>query len=138
MHNAQISAVTLWAVPQKRSQNPRLVAFGEWLREQRQKKRGLTLQRVSAKLAELGTPLGWSTLSQYENGTVTSPDAGVLWGLSRIYQTSLEQIVTLLTANRLRPEIIAVSDLLRHAHEQRSASNPDAGIDDDSSQVGTL
>lgn len=98
MHNAQVRAATLWGLVKKRSQQPTLKPFGEYLEGLRGK---VSRERISLKLAALGVPLGGSTLAQYEKGAVWAPDACVLWGLSTIYRVPIEDLVNRLRENRL-------------------------------------
>jgi transcriptional regulator with XRE-family HTH domain len=65
---------------------------------------GRSREQISLKLTEKGTPLGATTLLQYEKGAVWAPDAGVLWGLGQIYGVPLDDLVALLLANRQHPE----------------------------------
>jgi transcriptional regulator with XRE-family HTH domain len=48
----------------------------------------------------LGVSLDRSTLLQYERGTVGSPDPVVLWGLSRLYRVTLDDLVADLVRDR--------------------------------------
>jgi len=64
-----------------------------------------------------------STLVQYEKGTVWSPDAVALWGLSRIYNVSLDGLIQKLSFNRRNHEIKTFpNDLLRPESDQASTS----------------
>lgn len=112
------------ALPQKRSGNPPLRAFGAWLESKRNAAKK-TREQISIKLGDLGVPLGGSTLAQYEHGRVWAPDPGVLWGLARIYNSSLDEVVALLRANRQRPDASADDwpALLRQAQDL-GAPNP--------------
>ena len=87
----------------KRSDQPLLEAFGNRLFQLRS---GRSREVISRRLKSLGVPLGGSTLGQYEKGGVWAPDAGVLWGLAKIYGVDLEELILLLRANRLSPSTV--------------------------------
>lgn len=107
-----------WEVTKKRSKQPRLTAFGAWLAQHRG---DTSREAISIRLSALQTPLGGSTLAQYESGAVWAPDAAVLWGLSHIYGVTLLETVTLLRLNRKYPDAASAADLLRHASEVQPA-----------------
>jgi transcriptional regulator with XRE-family HTH domain len=59
---------------------------------------------VATAIRELyGVEFNASTLTQYEHGTVERPDPVILAGLARLYGTSLDSLVALLTVNRQTP-----------------------------------
>lgn len=107
-------------VAKRRSHNPELTAFGDWLRTLRGAN---SREAISLRLKALGVPLGASTLVQYEKGTVWAPDPGVLWGLCTIYRQPIDLALALLRANRAQPDVASASDLLRHAGEYKSPSD---------------
>jgi transcriptional regulator with XRE-family HTH domain len=106
-------------VAKRRSRFPELSAFGAYLRKLRGDR---SREQISIRLRDLGVPLDESTLVQYEKGTVWSPDVGVLWGLSRIYQVSIATLVSLLRENRARPQVESKDwpELLRASREPES------------------
>jgi transcriptional regulator with XRE-family HTH domain len=55
---------------------------------------------ICERLLALGVSLDRSTLLQYERGTVGSPDPVVLWGLSRLYRVTLDDLVADLVRDR--------------------------------------
>lgn len=93
------TSTTLVVRMKKRSNMPRLPRFGGRLRELRG---DASRQEISNRLHGLNVPLGGSTIKQYEDGAVWSPDPTVLWGLSRIYKVSFEDLVLLLRTERAR------------------------------------
>jgi transcriptional regulator with XRE-family HTH domain len=110
----------------KRSRNPTLRAFGSRLRELRG---GLSREQVSRKLAHLGVPLGNSTLSQYEKGTVWAPDPGVLWGLAETYRVHVEDLIAVLRRNRLNVGVDDWRELFRDADAPSTAPSHKGGPD---------
>jgi hypothetical protein len=118
----------LFSVRKKRSRNPELRAFGEWLQTLRGQ---MSRERVSQRLADKGIKLGQSTLGQYEKGTVWAPDVGVLLGLSRIYSVSFETLARAVHANRDEPELSldALLDLIRHDADQPSDTSKGVPVD---------
>ncbi len=118
----------------KRSNQPELTAFGEFLagfRSARAGRRRVSREQISRQLKNLGVPLGGSTLAQYEKGWVWAPDPGVLWGLSRIYETPVDEIIQALKANRSDPSLTVqkLRDLLRHAADQEQILHHTGGSD---------
>jgi transcriptional regulator with XRE-family HTH domain len=73
--------------------------FGNYLSTRRQEK-GLTAEGVIRRMKKVGVQLDQSTLYNYEAGTVSAPDAGVLWALSKIYAVSHEEMIALLVSVR--------------------------------------
>lgn len=61
----------------------------------------MTATQVARILGEkYGIKVDSSTLYNYEGGTVFAPDPGVLWGLAKLYDVDLEEMLTLLVMNR--------------------------------------
>jgi transcriptional regulator with XRE-family HTH domain len=67
--------------------------------------RKLSTAQVEGKLADAGTRLGRSTVTQYEKGTVWSPDPIVLSELARIYRVDIRGLIAVLKANRQNPAL---------------------------------
>lgn len=128
MHSPDGRPGNLCWLSKKRSRNPQLQAFGAALAEMRG---GSSREQISIKLANLGVPLGGSTLAQYEKGTVWAPDPGVLWGLATIYKEPLELLVAMLTTNRSDPTLQSFEgrDLIRHARTGQQAPHLKGGAD---------
>jgi transcriptional regulator with XRE-family HTH domain len=81
--------------------------------EELRRKRGLTLEQVVNLLAaQLQIRISRSALSRYETGSRKAPDALLLWGLARIYQEPLDDLVAR-SRNR--------TDLIRHTEREQSA-----------------
>jgi transcriptional regulator with XRE-family HTH domain len=120
-HFAQCTQIpaNLLPVQKKRSRNPELRAFGEWLQDLRGE---MSRERVSQRLADKGATLGGSTLAQYEKGTVWAPDVGVLLALSEIYGVKFELLARAVDENRKNVGIErdALVDLIRHDRDQPS------------------
>ncbi len=57
---------------------------------------GLSAAAVVKHLAGFGIALDRASIYAYENGRVGAPDAAVVWGLARIYNVKLEDLVTAL------------------------------------------
>lgn len=130
MHNAQALATTLWEAVKKRSQQPTLESFGDYLEGLRGT---VSREIISRRLAALGVPLGGSTLAQYEKGAVWAPDAGVLWGLGRIYRVPLEDLVNRLRANRVEALDLEVSHgSINISRVDGEAAHDDASLRDSS------
>ena len=77
---------------------------------------GLSAAAVVSRLEALGIALDRASIYAYEGGRVAAPDAAVLWGLSRIYNVSLEELVSAL----LDPRTQVSAPLPTAAHEQPS------------------
>ena len=95
---------------------PRLLpmgsAGGAHLKELRTK-RGLSLEQVAQMLAgQFQIRISRSALSRYETGKRTTPDALLLWGLSKIYGVLLDDLIAR-GLNRV--------DLIRHDGSADSA-----------------
>lgn len=73
--------------------------FGAFLSAQRRAKR-LTAEGVVRRMRKLGVQLDDSTLYNYEAGTVSAPDPGVLWALSKIYAVSHDEMIAFLVSVR--------------------------------------
>jgi transcriptional regulator with XRE-family HTH domain len=81
-------------------------------------------------LLALGLPLNRSTLLQYERGTVTSPDPAVLWGLSRLYHVTVDDLVLDLVRDRThRPVPARIADGVPLTDAQRRAAEYIAQVD---------
>jgi transcriptional regulator with XRE-family HTH domain len=104
----------LLRVSQKRSTKPRLLAFGQYLKDLRGER---SQQQIARELARQDYPLKRSTLSFYENGRVWNPDWDALEGLAAVYRRPLEEVVGTLLANRNHPDATTPSDLPRHMAE---------------------
>jgi transcriptional regulator with XRE-family HTH domain len=61
---------------------------------------GLSAAAVVKQLAEFGIVLDRASIYAYENGRVAAPDAAVVWGLARIYNVKLEDLVEALVDAR--------------------------------------
>jgi transcriptional regulator with XRE-family HTH domain len=118
----------------KRSRMPTLAAFGARLRALRGRH---SREAISIRLGELGVPLGGSTLAQYEKGLVWAPDAGVLWGLARIYGQDLAELIALLRANRNDPAMstIAHNGVLQSSGNSGPVLEPHAHGDDPDADI---
>jgi transcriptional regulator with XRE-family HTH domain len=130
LHNAKKERIRSATLAKKRSRNPELRAFGQRLTELRGAKR--SRQQICNRLSDLKVPLDASSLFQYEAGTVWAPDAGVLWGLSEIYEVPLAELVALLRANRARPDAGRSEwrDLIRHETKVQRTLPPNPGESD--------
>jgi len=81
-------------------QRPRaMVPFGRFLSARRRAK-NLTAAGVVRRMKNFGVQLDQSTLYNYEAGTVSAPDPGVLWALSKIYDMALDELIALLVGVR--------------------------------------
>jgi transcriptional regulator with XRE-family HTH domain len=60
----------------------------------------LTGAEVARQLERLGIHLDRASVYAYEAGRVSAPDAGVIWGLARIYGVSVEGLITALVRSR--------------------------------------
>jgi transcriptional regulator with XRE-family HTH domain len=84
-------------------------------------------------MKRLGVRLDQSTLYNYEGGTVSAPDPGVLWALSKIYAVSHDELIAMLVKVRAgktdaalpssstNPEFDDVEEKLIHAFRDARA-----------------
>src|SRR5712692_3865499 len=76
-----------------------LRAWGSHLTRLRQNA-ALSGAEVSKRLARLGLHIDRRTIYAYEAGRIGAPDAGVLWGLAKVYGVSPEELAMTLVQYR--------------------------------------
>jgi transcriptional regulator with XRE-family HTH domain len=77
-------------------------AFGKRLAELRGNR---SRQQIVNRAAALGVKIDPTALFHYERGSIAAPDPSALWALARIYGVALEELVSLLVANRNDPDV---------------------------------
>src|SRR5579871_491571 len=87
--------VTLRAVA--KTEPPR--GWGRLLADLR-REAGLTGNEVARRLEHLGIVIDRASIYAYENGRISAPDAGVVWGLAHIYGVPVEDLIATLVRSR--------------------------------------
>jgi hypothetical protein len=113
-------------VSPKRARVPEVPAFGRLLLHLRQRRFGerSTPEQVVNYLADNeGAKTAGGSLRGYELGWNRSLDPIVLAALARVYRIALEDLIDVLAANRLKPNLsdFEVEQVLRDARQRRHA-----------------
>lgn len=123
------ASVTLWLPPMnsqvppvkaKRARKAEVPAFGRFLAKLRRRKfPKLAPEAIAERLTQIGVRTTGSSLRGYEFGWNKVIDPVVLAGIARVYSFPLDDLVTVLAANRSTPEMtdFEVEQVLREARK---------------------